>query len=382
MDYMRHYGNNDMICSLYVESKTDRMFSFFIVTLCLVLLSLLIFLSLGKIDIVITSNCIIRTGENISAIKNAVSGFVTEKAVVHGSHVNRDDVLFSIDSTYLLLEKTNAALTLEVSTGKLHELTVYEQVITSEINTIERVYQHTYTRAQRYFLEREKLQLVIQKATDKVNQEKSKHPSARIPALIKEYEIDLQLAINALYTFRSSELVQIANEKLDLNAEIQSRSTQIKILDEQIKKCEIRAPISGIYEELIRFNEYDYLFSGDETARIIPDTGALKVELLIESRNIAEIKPEMPFYIRFESLSSFEFGQVSGKIANVGADIITTAYTIEPVFTAYGILDTVQVESKEGYTIHLRPGMAGECRILVKTRTIIGYILEKIGFLL
>ena len=125
---------------------------------------------------------------------------------------------------------------------------------------------------------------------------------------------------------------------------------------------------------------HDYLFSGDESARIIPDTGALKVELLIESRNIAEIKPEMPFYIRFETLSSFEFGQISGKIANVGADIITTAYTAEPIFIAYGILDTAQVENKEGYTIHLKPGMAGECRILVKTKTIIAYLLEKIGF--
>jgi multidrug resistance efflux pump len=217
---------------------------------------------------------------------------------------------------------------------------------------------------------------------DKVNQEKNKHPMAQIPALIKEYEIDLQLAINALDTFKTNELVQIYNERLNLNTEIQSQNTRIKILDEQIKRCEVRAPISGIYEELILFNEHDYLFSGNETARIIPDTGALKVELLIESRNIAEIKPELPFYIRFESLSSSEFGQVSGKIANVGADIITTAYTTEPVFTAYGILDSAQVENREGYTIHLRPGMTGECRILVKTKTIIGYLLEKVGFLL
>lgn len=379
---MPHYGNNDMIYFSYVESKMDRMFSFFIVTLCIALLSLFIFLYLGKIDIVIKSNCIIRTGENISVIKNTVSGFVTEKAVVHGIQVNRGDVLFSIDSTDLLLEKANIEIMLEANTGKLDELTIYEYVVTSEINTIERGYQHIYTRAQKYFLEREKLQLAVQKATDKVNQEKNKHPSARIPAVIKEYEIDLQLAVNTLHTLRTGELVQIANERLGLNVEIQSLNTRIKILDEQIKRCEIRAPISGIYEELIRFNEYDYLFSGDETARIIPDTGALKVELLIESRNIAEIKPEMPFYIRFESLSSFEFGQISGKIANIGADIITTAYTIEPIFTAYGILDTAQVENREGYTIHLKPGMTGECRILVKTRTIIGYLLEKIGFLL
>jgi multidrug resistance efflux pump len=376
---MRRYGNNDMMYSPYIESRTDKMFSLFIATLCIALLSSFIFLSLGKIDIVIKSNYIIRTAENISSIKNTISGFVTEKVVVHGSRVNKDDVLFSIDSTDLLLEKANTAFTLETSAGKLYELTVYEQSVVSEINSVE--YAYIYTRAQKHFLKKEKLQLAIQKATDKVNQEKNKHSSARIPVIIKEYEIDLQLAVNALHTFIASELVQIANERLELNAEIQSLNTRIKVLDEQIKRCEIRAPISGVYEELIRFNVHDYLFSGDESARIIPDTGALKVELLIENRNIAEIKPEMPFYIRFETLSSFEFGQISGKIANVGADIITTAYTAESVFIAYGILDTAQVENKEGYTIHLKPGMAGECRILVKTKTIIAYLLEKIGLL-
>ncbi|MHB9292858.1 HlyD family secretion protein [Hollandina sp. SP2] len=383
-DYGKNDGSNEIAFNYIVETKRDKMYSFFVVLLFLIIITITIFISVGKIDIVIKSECTIRPNDTISNIRNTTSGFISNKQVVHGDYVKAGDILFTIYSNDLLIEKENCLFILQINKKKLEELTMYDHAINAKTNTIQKEYLSIYTRVQKYFFEEYKLQLAIQRAEDKLNQEKSKSPYVQIPVIINECELDLQIAVNELLSFRANELIQIHNEKINITLDIEAQKSRINYLTEQIRKCEIKASISGIYEELMPFNVNDYLLSGSEIARIIPDNNnEFKVEILIDTHNIAEIKHDLPFYIRFDSISPFEFGQIEGRLTNIGADLITinTANTMNSVFIAYGTIEKTWVENRAGYKVNLRTGMTGQCRIIIKTQTIFSYFLEKIGFI-
>ncbi|MDR2536503.1 MAG: HlyD family secretion protein [Treponema sp.] len=383
---MPHYGKNDISDNIsftyYAENNTDKMYSRFILIVFLIITVSVVFLSVGKIDVIIKSKCTIRPNDTISNIRNTTSGFVSVKSAVHGNYVQEGELLFTVNSNDLVIEKNNSLFVLDNNKNKLAELNMYEHAVNSKKNTVQHEYISVYTKTQKYFLEEEKLRLAVQRAEDALNQERNKHPMAQVQVLINEKEVNLQLAVNDLHTFRTNTLMQLHNDKTALTIDIEAQNTRINYLNEQIRKCEIKAPISGIYEELIPFNTQDYLVSGAEIARIIPhnNQNSFKVEIIIDPRTIAEIKNNLTFYIRFDSISPFEFGQVEGKITNVGADILTLN-TDNSVFVSYGVIKKTWLENKEGYKVNLRTGMTGECRIVIKTKTIINYILEKIGFI-
>jgi membrane fusion protein, peptide pheromone/bacteriocin exporter len=383
---MQTYGNSEnrekILFNYYNENKNDKMYINFILSLFLIIIVTIIYLALGKIDIIIKAPCTLRPNENISTVINTAEGYVIAKYTKHGNKVNTGDILFSIDPNDLIIEKANSMSIITKNNDKLYELVIYKNAIDSDINNITDIFSYIYAKSQRYFYETKRLKLNIETAKNKLNQEKAKHSMLQIPVVITEYEIELQIAINELNAFITNELMQIQNEKENINNETDKQNNNIKYIDEQLKKCEIKTPITGIYEEFTMFNVGDYLFSGTEIGRVIPDNNlnVLKVEILIESRYIAEIKNDLPFFIRFETLPSFEFGQVRGKLTNIGADIMVINDK-SPVFIIHGVTEQEWIMNKEGYKVNLKPGMVGECRIIIKTKIIINHILGKIGFI-
>lgn len=365
----------------FFERRIPGVFTWFLAIVLLVFAGALTWAALGEIDIVVKAPALLRPERNVSTLKNAVSGPVAIKAFVHGQQVQQGDLLWRVDTTALEVDRANAALQELRTAAKARTLAAYEQAVLADENTVPGTEHEAQTRAAVYFSDTARLTLTWKKAVQAWEREKELPASMTTGQKVRDLETEAQLARIALEGYRAQERLRLQDEKTTLAAEREALAKRRADLERQKVDAEVRAPLAGTVEELKRVNPGDYLLVGEEVARLVP-AGAerLKLELAVDNRDIAELRPGMAVTVRFTSLPPSEFGQLDAVVTTVPAD--TSAQPNQStVFLVEASVDQPWLENKRGERIVLKPGMGADARILLKRKNILRFLLEKLDFL-
>jgi len=137
-------------------------------------------------------------------------------------------------------------------------------------------------------------------------------------------------------TFSAQEIINIESEKNLLTQKPESAKKTLTRLNKEIYESKITSPLNGTVEELIRINEGDYIFSGTEILRIIPDMiEELKAELIISDKDIAELKIGMEVNLKFTALPPSEYGVFDEEHVELDLkkmnDILRERYPLLPI---------------------------------------------------
>lgn len=365
----------------FFERRIPGVFTWFIAIVLAIFAGALAWAALGEIDIVVKAPALLRPERNVSTLKNAVSGPVAVKAFVQGMNVKQGDLLWRVDTTALEVDRANAALQERRMAAKGRTLVVYEAAVLAEENLVPDTEREAQTRAAVYFSDTARLTLTWKKAVQAWERERDLPASMSTAQKVRDLETEAQLARIALDGYRAQERLRLQDEKTALAAESEALSKRRADLERQKVDAEVRAPLDGTVEELKKVNPGDFLLVGEEVARLVP-AGAerLKLELSVDNRDIAEIRPGMAITVRFTALPPSEFGQLDALVATVPAD--ATAQANQPVvFIVEASVDQPWLENKRGDRIVLKPGMGAEARILIKRKNILRFLLEKLDFL-
>ncbi|WP_255810515.1 ATP-binding cassette domain-containing protein [Treponema denticola] len=105
----------------------------------------------------------------------------------------------------------------------------------------------------------------------------------------------------------------------------------------------------------------------------------LKAELIISDKDIAELKIGMEVNLKFTALPPSEYGVLKGVITNISNDSFNNQNTSSFFLVDTDILSS-SLKNNEQKEVKLKPGMSTEAHIIIKRKTIIKFILEKLDF--
>jgi len=159
-----------------------------------------------------------------------------------------------------------------------------------------------------------------------------------------------------------SQFMRIILDNEQKLADISSKISQTKL---NVKYQELRAPVSGIIFDMQAKNPGFVANPTQKLLQIVPNDKYI-AEVFITNKDIGFVKEGMKVDVRIDSFPFSEFGDIKGKVTNIGSDALPPDQTHQFYrFPARVSLDKQAIES-QGRSIPLQSGMAITANIKVR----------------
>ncbi|MEG0114348.1 MAG: HlyD family type I secretion periplasmic adaptor subunit [Comamonas sp.] len=391
-----------------------------------VVLVLVLWASLGKIDEVVRGQGKVVPSRQIQVVQSLDGGIVEEILIRPGQHVEAGQVLLRIDPTRysaslgeskaeLLSLKAKAARLDALSSGEM--LQMPEEVLASAPKLAEAERRVWEMRTQEF-------NTTINIARDQLRQRQqelretlaNRDQAASGCSLTSEElavtrpllksgavsEVDLlrlqrdvartcgEAKAAAAQSDRIRAAIQEAEKKIqeaELNVRNQARvelsETRAKLssmeqgqlaLEDRVKLAEVRAPVRGTINTLMANTVGGVVQPGKDILDIVPTDDSLLLEVQINPRDIGFLHFDQKAEVKFTAYDFAIYGGLSGKVEQIGANTITdekgNSFYIGKVRT-----DRTHVGDN---TRPIIPGMQAEVHILTGQRTLMQYLLKPI----
>ncbi|WP_261291175.1 HlyD family efflux transporter periplasmic adaptor subunit, partial [Paraclostridium sordellii] len=178
---------------------------------------------------------------------------------------------------------------------------------------------------------------------------------------------------------RTTILAQI-EEKINLNKQSKTElEANKKQIEDSLSKCVVKAPVNGKINTLVELQQGIVLQPGTIVANVIPNSDNYKIDLMIPTKDIANINTNKKIKYSFEALPYREYGFLEGKIESISPDSKVDSKTGMSFFTGEGNLNSNVLHSNKGEESYVKPGMICEAKIITRNEKMLYYLLEKIG---
>ena len=178
---------------------------------------------------------------------------------------------------------------------------------------------------------------------------------------------------------RTTILAQI-EEKINLNKQSKTElEVNKKQIEDSLSKCVVKAPVNGKINTLADLQQGIVLQPGTIVANVIPNSDNYKIDLMIPTKDIANIDINKKIKYSFEALPYSEYGFLEGKIESISPDSKVDSKTGISFFTGEGNLNSNVLHSNKGEESYVKPGMICEAKIITRNEKMLYYLLEKIG---
>ncbi|MGP1454843.1 MAG: HlyD family efflux transporter periplasmic adaptor subunit [Treponema sp.] len=366
---------------LFFEYRLPLVYTCFVYIILSIFIITLLWICFAEMDQTVKAAGVLRLKTNTSIGKPAYSGTVKSKNFKSGSKIKKRDILLILETADIEEDKINTENEIHRLQKEMNNLFLYEKAVHSDKNNIPVEQVIAKARAEIYFAKKEKLRIFYEEAKEDYAHEKKLPSSMKTKKSLRSLLDKFKIAELEYKTFSAQEIINIKNEKNLLTQKLESAKKTLTRLTKEITESKIISPLNGTVEELMRINEGDYIFAGTEILRIIPDTiEDLKAELIISDKDIAELKTGMEVNLKFTALPPSEYGVLKGIITNISNDSFNKQNT--PSFFLIDVdIFSSSLKNNDHEEVKLKPGMSIEAHIIIKRKTIIKFILEKLDFI-
>lgn len=178
---------------------------------------------------------------------------------------------------------------------------------------------------------------------------------------------------------KTNMLAQI-EEKINLNKQSKMElETKKKHIEESLEKCVIKSPVNGKINTLVDLQQGLVLQQGTIVANIIPNSSNYKIDLVIPTKDIANITTGKKIKYSFEALPYREYGFLEGTVDSISPDSKSDSETGMSFFAGEGSLTSNLLYSNKGEKSYIKPGMTCEAKIVTRSEKMLYYLLEQIG---
>ena len=350
-----------------------------ILSICAIILCVIFF---GRIDDVIKTNGFVRTKDNVSSVNNVIAGKIVELNYKPGEKVNKDYVLYKIDSSTYEAQRNMLIYEKEDLEKKINGLGSLQLSYNENINLCDKNDNLSFSRFEAYLQNKEVLEIKAEIAEREYQFENNKPSTIR-----NSYEVETKLqtynlAKADLNSFKTNFIANInseMNEKLISYFECQQN---ISKLDNQNLFLEIKAPMDGYVQEIASLNVGDYLEANSKVLNIVPnDNENFRVEIRISPKDMGKIMIGQKVKYRLSAFPYFEYKGAEGVITSIDPDIRTTAEGDRAYYSVYADIDRIAFSNRHGESFPIRAGLETDVRIVMERRPIIYFILKKLDFI-
>ncbi|MFM7325353.1 MAG: HlyD family secretion protein, partial [Nodosilinea sp.] len=180
--------------------------------------------------------------------------------------------------------------------------------------------------------------------------------------------------LEAMGTATAAELRQkqeaLAQRQGQLQRQQQGVEQRLQQIDRDLDRLTIRAPVSGILQDVALRNPGQMVSAGEVIAHLAPAPAALHIKALVNQHDISQIKPGQSVSLRIDSCIYTDFGTLPGVITAIAPDAQGTEQGAR-----YGV--SIRPEITTLYNgdrpCALQSGMEGEAHIPLRTETILSF---------
>ncbi|EKS4343564.1 HlyD family secretion protein [Clostridium sporogenes] len=178
---------------------------------------------------------------------------------------------------------------------------------------------------------------------------------------------------------KSSALVEIDNSIKLSKEKLEEITTNLKVVDMNIDKCTIKAPIDGIVDISTPIKTGDLVGEGQEVLNILPSESKYKIDLMILNKDVANIKRGTNIKYDFQALPYKEYGYLNGKLENISVDSKLDPKSGVSFYTGEASIDSKALYSHKGEKAQIKSGMVCTAKIITRKEKMLYYLLEKIN---
>lgn len=184
---------------------------------------------------------------------------------------------------------------------------------------------------------------------------------------ISEVELQIITIEQSLRTDAQKELREIEGRIAEL--------TERKVAaEDQLKRVDIRAPISGVVHELAVHTVGGVITAGEPLMLIVPSEDLLTIEVRIAPPDIDQISIGQKCVLRFPAFNQRTTPELPGMVTRVAADLSRDPQSGVTFYLArIRILDAAMKDLKG---LKLVPGMPVEAFVETEQRTALSYMLK------
>lgn len=169
---------------------------------------------------------------------------------------------------------------------------------------------------------------------------------------------------------------QLNQKILDNQDRLSEITSQISQNQQTLKYQELRAPVDGIVFDLKAKGTGFVANTSEPILKVVPSDG-LRAEVFVTNKDIGFIEQGMPVDIRIDTFPFSEFGDIKGKIINIGSDALPP----DEVHQYYRFPVTVEMDGQTiragGRDIPLQAGMSVTANVITRDRTIMSIFTDQ-----
>ncbi|MBE6851857.1 MAG: HlyD family efflux transporter periplasmic adaptor subunit [Ruminococcus sp.] len=308
---------------------------------------------------------------NKNYIMSAYTGEINQMNISEGSFVEEGDVLFTIKSTDLDLQKEQITGQVEVYTENIRQLKKLEKSVMDGKN----YFDVTQESDRQYYNQYETYMSQIKQNDLDVSTYKSYgYTDAQIEAELEKNSAKIsEIYYSTLKTINES-IMQYENEIDKLN--IQNEA----IINGQ-SEYQVLANASGIVHMINDYKEGMVVQAASAIGSIANENDEYVITAYLGVGDKPRVSLGDDVNIEVVGLAQNTYGNLKGKLMSIDNDVTASQDGKETFFKSKISVDTPYLISSKGNKVNISNGMAVEARIIYDELSYFDYFLESIGIL-
>jgi HlyD family secretion protein len=167
---------------------------------------------------------------------------------------------------------------------------------------------------------------------------------------------------------------EVAKEIRDVETRIAELNERRTAAEDQLKRVDIRAPISGVVHQLNVHTVGGVISASETIMLVVPESDVLIIEARVSPIDIDQVRVGQETRVRLSAFNQRTTPEVSGKLFRVAADLVKEPQTGQAYYPAgVRVSDAELAKLKE---LKLVPGMPAEVFIKTGERTLASYLVK------
>ena len=173
--------------------------------------------------------------------------------------------------------------------------------------------------------------------------------------------------------WRSLALAELA----ELEAQRDSLAEAKRRQETMLRNLVIRAPADGIIQELVVAGAGQSVGSNQPLMKLVPTGNGLVIRADVDNEDIGYLQHGQSAKVKVRAFDFLRYGTLNGRVERIAAD---ATFNHEDGAHRYGVMiQTDQAELTDGEDWHsVVPGMKVDIDLLVRERTILSYLTDRI----
>ena len=186
----------------------------------------------------------------------------------------------------------------------------------------------------------------------------------------------------------NKERQQLLQKQAELRSPLNRDRNELQQVETDLKNTVIRAPVSGVVQELTLRNPSQVVRVGDKIAQVASGSAPLRIKALVAAQDIGKVKVGQSTLMRVSACPYPDYGTLPGRVSEIAPDAISPANqasdaTSDQTNAKTGLVYRVTVQPQKlslqvnGLECSIQSGMEGSLEIISREETVLQFFLRR-----